>query len=181
MKKIIAAILCAGLIAVFTAGCSVPDALENTETTQIASDSQKETTPEIKSTDYDDSLKGLAEYFAKKGYLENNKDKTVKMDASLIGADEGNKYVSGKTITVELYSYNPSKLNDTAKKIIESVKKDGTFTILDLDPSEAYLSDNGKYLMVYTDTAIDKNKPDKKSSNYIKKQEVIDSLKAFYK
>ncbi len=103
------------------------------------------------------------------------------MDSALIGAEKGRKYATtynGKNITVELYSYDTANLNDTAKSIIESVKNDGTFTILEFSPVKAYLSDNGKYLMVYSDASIDESKTD--DDNYTHREQVIEDFKAFY-
>ena len=104
------------------------------------------------------------------------------MDASLIGAKEGKKFVTaygGKAITIELYEYDLKNLNDTAKTVIESVKNSGEFTILDLPSVKAYLSNNGRYIMVYTDASIDDATPDKESDNYKHREEVIKNFKSF--
>ena len=53
---------------------------------------------------------------------------------------------------MELYEYDPANLNETAQKVIDSVKKDGKFEFMQTDVN-AVLSDSGKYLMIYTDTA----------------------------
>lgn len=53
-------------------------------------------------------------------------------------------------------------------KTIESVKKDGKFELLGMT-TEATLSDNGKYLMVYTDN----------SGEELNKTRKSDVLKAF--
>ena len=109
------------------------------------------------------------------------KKNVTEMDFSLVGAQAGKKFATtynGKNITVELYSYDTANLNDTAKEIIASVKNDGTFTILDLNPVKAYLSDNGKYMMVYSEASIDENKTD--SDNYTHREQVIKDFKAFH-
>ena len=80
----------------------------------------------------------------------------VDMEASFIGAKDGVKYTcsyeGSNNITVEVYEYDTSSLNDTAKEIIDSVKKDGTFELMGMT-AEATLSDGGKYLMIYKDSA----------------------------
>lgn len=185
MKKFFAAVLCTALIAAVASGCGYSDAL-NTQTTTASATSSADASTEdtaqetdVKASDFDDSFDGLCEYFAELGYIDP--DGTVtEMDASLIGAQQGNKYTSGK-LTVELYVYDTDNLNDTADEIIESVKNDGTFTILDLSPVTAYLSDNGKYLMIYTDSDIDDDDPDEASDNYIQREEAVKNFKAFHK
>ncbi len=192
MKKFIAAVLCAGLIAIVSAGCGYTDAL-NSQNSTTAQDSQTSTedtaVKEVNADDFEDSFSGLCQYFANMGYIKVadkkiDETKVTKMDVSLIGAKEGNKYATdfgGKSITIELYSFDIKNLNDTANSIIDSVKKDGTFSILDLAPVKAYLSDNGKYLMIYTDESIDDENPDTNSSPYQHREEVIKNFTEFHK
>lgn len=190
MKRFIAAILCVGLIAAVSAGCAYKDALskDNTATTRATeATGSVATVDEIDAKNFSDNLQGLSEYFAKKEYITTKDGKidestVTVMDASLIGAKEGKKYATsygGKAITIELYEYDLKNLNDTAKTVIESVKNSGEFTILDLPPVKAYLSNNGRYIMVYTDASIDDANPDKESDNYKHREEVIKNFKSF--
>lgn len=193
MKRFIAAILCVGLIAAVSTGCAYKDALskDNTATTQATeATGSVATEDEVDEKNFSDNLQGLSEYFAKKGYITTKDGKidestVTVMDASLIGAKEGKKYATaygGKAITIELYEYdvrNLNNLNDTAKAVIESVKNSGEFTILDLPPVNAYLSNNGRYIMIYTDSSIDDANPDKESDNYKHREEVIKNFKSF--
>lgn len=193
MKRFIAAILCVGLIAAISTGCAYKDALskDNTATTRATeATGNVATVDEIDAKNFSDNLQGLSEYFAKKEYITTKDGKidestVTVMDASLIGAKEGKKYATaygGKAITIELYEYdvrNLNNLNDTAKTVIESVKNSGEFTILDLPPVKAYLSNNGRYIMVYTDSSIDDANPDKESDNYKHREEVIKNFKSF--
>ena len=165
MKRILTAILCAGILAVTAVGCSYNDAL------------YKDGNSSSQTSD------GLVDYFVAKGYLES-KDGSIKMDASAIGAKEGKKFAAkyaGSNIIIELYSYDTKKTNSTADEIVKSVKDNGTFSIYGLPDVTAYLSDNGNYLMIYTDTAIDKTNPDKNSDNYKHREQVIKDFKAFKK
>ncbi len=186
MKRFFAAILCAGLIAATTAGCGYKDALDtqtsDTQTEQTGEQASAE--PEVKASDFNNDLEGLCNYFENLGYISKDENKVTKMDSSLIGAEKGNKYINtynGKQITIELYEYKENNLNDAAKQIIKSVKENGTFTILDLTPVSAYISDNGKYLMIYKDDSIDDSNPDTESSAYTHREEVIKNFKQFYK
>lgn len=190
MKRFIAAILCVGLIAAISTGCAYKDALskDNKATTRATeATGNVATVDEIDAKNFSDNLQGLSEYFAKKEYITTKDGKIEEstvtvMDAFLIGAKEGKKYATsygGKAITIELYEYDLKNLNDTAKTVIESVKNSGEFTILDLPPVKAYLSNNGRYIMVYTDASIDDANPDKESDNYKHREEVIKNFKSF--
>lgn len=189
MKRLFAALLCAGLLAVSMTGCSYQDALaQNSESSQVeetksASDDEADADKDVNPASYDNNLDGLCEYFAALGYIPTNKkgeidtSKEKEMDAALIGAKSGKKYQE-KALAVELYEYDTEKLNDTAKEIIASVEKDGTFTILDMKPVKAYLSDNGKYLMVYTDSGISEDKENDRSKL---RDQVVEDFKVFHK
>lgn len=188
MKKLFAVILAVCCLSALLAGCGFNDALaqnSNTETTTQAA--TEDEAPSVKHTDYNDDFDGLCDYFVAMGYTvakagdKLDEKNVTEMDSALIGAEKGRKYATtynGKNITVELYGYNTETLNDTAKEVIESVKKDGTFTILDFAPVKAYLSDNGKYLMIYSDASIDESKTD--DDNYTHREQVVEDFKAFY-
>lgn len=80
-----------------------------------------------------------------------------------IGAEEGYRFAykyNDSNVYMELYRYNPDKLNDQAEKIIKSVKSNGKFKLDNSkDEVEAHFSKNKKYLMIYIDNSeTDKNK-----------------------
>lgn len=191
MKRFLTAILCAGLVAITATGCGYTDALDKassaTQETTVASADEAET--EVKADSYDDSLSGLCDYFGAKGYITTKDGKVdesvmTKMDSSLIGAKEGKKFATtygGQAVTIELYEYDTKNMGDKAKEIIASVEEKGTFTILDLPEVKAYMSDSGKYLMIYTDASIDDSNPDTEADNYKHREEVINEFKAFKK
>ena len=58
-------------------------------------------------------------------------------------------------VQVELYEFDTENLNETAQKILQEVRENGKFTMTGIESSNAYLSDSGKYLMVYHDTNTD--------------------------
>lgn len=152
-KMKIAAVFAAALMLFSFSACAVnvPDSSSSSETS-----SQAEATPEpeasVDESKFADNLEGLQEYMMAKEYISGT---PVDMEASFIGAKDGVKYTcsyeGSNNITVELYEYDTSSLNDTAKEIIDSVKKDGTFELMGMT-AEATLSDSGKYLMIYKDS-----------------------------
>lgn len=185
MKKIISALLMAFVIAVSAAGCGYNDALEqaskaNQQTTSASQSASEQTSKEAEKV-YKDSFDGLCSYMQDKGYYTDKAVKT-EMDASFIGAKQGIKYSISNNLAIELYEYDTAKLNDTAKEIVKEVKDSNSFTIIEGYPvNAAYLSNNGKYLMIYNDTKIDKNKPDKNSNEYKARENAVKDFLAFQK
>lgn len=152
MKKF-AALAAAALMLLSASACAVEDPALSSQT----SSSQEETSSAapVDASKMEDSLKGLAEYMKAKGYMEGD---ALEMDASFIGAEKGQKYTGSyegnKNIIIEIYEYDVGNLNETAEKIIDSVKKDGSFELMGMK-ADAVLSDSGKYLMVYKDSVSD--------------------------
>jgi hypothetical protein len=150
MKKL----LCIGLAAVFClamTACGV----DNTKETSSPS-SGTVSTPEVQVSedDYEDTLDGLEQYLTAKGAISG--DPQI-VRSEYIGADDGDRFViafENATVTIELYSYTLDNLNDTAKEVLDSVKETGKFTIFGTE-AQALLSNNGKYLMIYTSTSTD--------------------------
>lgn len=177
MKKFIAIALICFMSAFVFVGCG-QDALSTTATeTETASEStEDDTTTDEETTDikYDNTLSGLAEYLNSKGYIESLDSPTV-MSAELIGADKGYRYTSG-TARIELYRYRPNKLDNTGKKVIESVKENGTFELYG-NTFNAWLTDDGKFLMIYSDTAIGED--DTTSDAYKTRQKAVKAFKNF--
>jgi hypothetical protein len=102
-----------------------------------------------------DSLAGLKSYLGKNLSLPGN---GKSMCSDIIGAESGVRYIYGHNgkdnVTLEMYEYNQANLNSTAQKVISEVKGKGHFLLLG-QQVDATLSDNGKYLMIYKDTATD--------------------------
>ncbi len=115
---------------------------------------------------------GLTECFEWHSYvLKDTKSQTL---AGVIGADEGVRYkaqVGKSNFYVELYSYDPNNLNDKASSIINEIQQTGQFTMMDYSVS-AVMSNNNKYMMIYSDTSNDE-------LNLNTKQEVIDTFVTF--
>lgn len=122
-----------------------------------AASSQVQSKPSADS--YEDNLTGLEKYLTANSVLSGD---PVTMQAEFIGAKSGAKYQFGfngnNNVTAELYEFAPDSLNDTAKTVQSDVKSKGSFTMMG-QQVKAVLSDSGKYLMIYKDTATaDQNK-----------------------
>ena len=100
----------------------------------------------------------------------------VDMAADFIGAVAGVQYrfsyEGSNNVTVELYEYDLDNLNDEAQAVLDSVKANGTFTVIGQEVTDAYLSDSGKYLMIYKDTQTNEQ-------NELHKQEIVEQFQGF--
>ncbi len=103
-------------------------------------------------TEVEDTLDGLCKYLEGNGIVTGT---PVKMQADIIGATAGRKYTfeyDKNLVEVELYEFDLDNLNQTAEKVIESVKQEGHLpTIIAGQEVKAMFSNNGKYMMIYTD------------------------------
>lgn len=136
----------------------------------------------IKASDYKDNLEGLENYLKALQYIPENAAKTDMM-SNVIGAKEGHRYnfiVNNSTIFVELYEYEPDNLGEEGQRVIDEITKNGEFYVFsedtNLDGNVAYpaaLSENGKYMVLYTDSSSDIN-------NIQRQEDFKQAVKKFY-
>ncbi len=156
MKKIwIVAV--AAVAAVSLTACGVGDvgnAVSSSPASQVASGAASAQTSSVTESSVPNSLAGLQKYLIANAFVTGS---PTTMRADMIGAKTGVRYQysrNGKNnITLELYEYDIANLNEKAQKIISSVKSSGNFTLFGQTISGAKLSQSGKYLMIYKDTA----------------------------
>lgn len=119
-----------------------------------------------------DDLAGLQKYLSSNAGFSGTPEK---MEATIIGAKSGVRYVFGhdgkNNVSAELYEYDVKSLNETAQKILTAVKADGKFTLMG-QQVEASLSDSGKYLMIYKNSAAD-------DTNKAYNEKVLDLFRKF--
>lgn len=158
MKKILA--ICLSAIAVLSlAGCGSQAATTPSENAIIVS----------KLDVSENSVEEMCLTMKEKGYIPND---GVKMNSEIIGAKSGYRFVpdiNGAKATVEVYEFDTANINEDGKKTIDSVKETGKFTIIDNEVS-AQMSDNGKYMMIYTDEKTEGDKPTE--SNVQRKKDI---------
>lgn len=155
MKKIW--IFCAALAAAATlsacgvgnVGGAAPGSASSGQTSSAAVSSA------LSADSVSDDLAGLQKYLASNAGFSGTPEKT---EAAVIGAKSGVRYAFGhdgkNNVSAELYEYDANDLNETARKIFASVKAEGKFTLMG-QQMEASLSDSGKYLMIYKNSATD--------------------------
>lgn len=134
---------------------------------------------EVKVEDYAENLDGLIDYFKHIGYIlcpENGTSNATetKLNAEIINAKAGKRFqftYEGSTVTMELYEFYTGE-NATPSDALAQVKKDGKFDVLGIDEFEAYISDNDKYMLIYTDN-------NKDEANVQRKNDVIKLFKSY--
>ena len=91
-----------------------------------------------------------------------------------IGAQDGYRFrfiLNGSTVQVEVYSYDVNNLNEQGQTVLDSVKADGSFTMLDNDVP-ATLNSDGKYMLLYTDGSTS-------AENTAQRERVLQLFEAF--
>lgn len=188
MKKIIAALTACLIIISAFAGCSDP--LSSSNKSESKSSKTSSTTSKTKSSTnkpakkYNDSFADLRTYMKDKGFLtdevikkaDNTKLPPVdgvdyKYGYEYIGAVKGEKYINN-TVVIELYEFKEGEKNE----FVDSVKNNGTFNLFDKE-IKAYLTDNDKYMMIYTDRNI--KDEDTESDSYKTMQKAIKAFEEF--
>lgn len=126
----------------------------------------------VSKEDYDSNIGGLKAYLEDSGYVSGE---PREMSAQFIGAKEGYKYqfnYNNSDVSVEIYEYELSNLNETAMRVIDSVNSKGYF-MMGKTEVQGVMSDNGKYLMIYVDSSDSKD-------NQNRKTEIINNFKVFH-
>ncbi len=177
MKRFLITAVSVLLIAMSFTACYDPLSDPNATNPSQSTTETEEATTAKSSEDYENTLTGLRDFMIDRGYIsiENDNKNVTKMKADLIGAKKGYKYITGN-IAVELYVFDLKAENPTRDKVIKGIEKDGIFTLYNED-IPAYLSDNGKFLMVYTNPDIADN--DTSSDAYKTMKKAIKDFKSF--
>lgn len=161
-----------------TSGSKVPT-LENAHASVasgVESGAEVEVHAKPDSADYDDNLNGLWNYMKDGGAVAIDEENvTLQEDGTLVIAEGTTSFIQmsykeigatagyrctftylNSTVQVELYSFEPDRLDEKGKDCLDSAKEKGFFTVLGNDvPAVVHPSE--KYLMVYTDSNAEKS------------------------
>lgn len=165
MKKIVAILLALCFILMF-AGCGVKG-WQDGGNDSSGSQTDESLVKTVDDKDYENNLAGLAAYLKAAEVISGD---ATTMSAEMIGAVSGEKYSYDKNTFVEIYEFDTENLNADAKEVLDSVKEKGYFVILGTEVN-ADISDNGKYIMVYTQEKADEEL----------KNAAVEAFKAFKK
>ena len=172
IKKLLAVLL-AALLCVSVTACAnnsaSSTAVATLETSSTASEGE---TAESTDKDPDDDIQGLCKYLEDCKVAAGEK---VQMSYDVIGAENGYKYVyryADSAVQLEVYEF-PAELSETAKALQDAVRADGTFKVLD-NTVPGYLSNDGRFLLIYTDA-----KSEKEDANKTHKEHVLKCFNTF--
>lgn len=185
MKKKLLALVAAGIITLTMAGCGgttvqLPTLSQPQGETSAVSGTESsavEAEP-VSDADFDDNLDGLCKYL-EANYLvtsERTDSSFAEMAYQEIGAIGGYRYrfqFGKSTVQAEIYEFDLDNLDENATACLNGVKNDGNFKFLDSE-IPAVISDNGKYLLIYTDSSKDEANIAQKA----KAEEMFKSFKA---
>ena len=174
MKKILAMIASIIMVAVFVTGCGVAP-----QTTQ-------------KKVKLSSQLEAIEKGMKNKGFIP--KKDVIKTEMSpvkqegtdgkmgeyggylIIGAVEGVRYsfkYNESDVNLEMYRFDPKKLDETGKKTISDAKSTGEISIGEGESKiKAYLSADEKYLFIYQDSSTEKK-------NQTKMNDAIEYFKGY--
>lgn len=174
MKKIFSIAVVLLLSAVIFAGC---DTSAQTSSDVSSSDEASSETS-LNSQDYSYDFEGFLQYMTDSEYIKGD---GTELSASAIGASQGQRFtISSGTSKyyVELYEFDLENMNDTANSTVSNAKTDGTFNFYgDLAATQntvAAVTDDGRFLMLYTDTSTSE-------SNLATKQSAVEAVQNFGK
>lgn len=135
---------------------SAASAVSGAESSSASGSEESSQAPrqEILESEFEDTLEGLCQYLEQNHAVTGDK---IEMSYKEIGAIGGFRYkflYNGSTVQAEFYEFDLENLDEKGRDCLDSVKAEGKFTVLD-NEVPATLSNNGKYLMIYTDTNSD--------------------------
>lgn len=117
---------------------------------------------------YEQNVQGLCKFLEDCGVAAGDR---VQMEYGVIGAKNGYKYVyayGDSSVQLEVYEYDTEALSDTAKAILDAVKTEGCFHLLD-NTVPAQLSADCRYMLIYTDERAAKNDANKAHKEHVVK------------
>lgn len=144
MKNIrkLAALLLAVVLCASLAACAAPQT--SVETLETSSTTEKDP------ADFEMDVDGMCDYFEASGLVAGER---VQMSYDVIGAANGYKYTyqyNDSSVQLELYEFPTADLPEAAQTVIDSVRENGSFEILD-NTVPAQLSESGRFMIIYTD------------------------------
>lgn len=178
MKKIISLAVACILAAVMLTGCSGTDdtASSNNTSANITAVTGSGDTQTVSAGGYDKTFDGFVQYMTDGGYIKGD---GTDLTASAIGAAQGKRFTmsSGTSkYSVELYEYE-DQTSELAQRTIANARADHSFHLYESTESAvqstyAVVTEDGRFLMLYTDTSAS-------DASAAKKEEAGNAVAAF--
>ncbi len=151
---------------------------------------------DVEREDYATNFDGLKRYFVDLQYvteynIDVNGNKKVDMgenglvDASIIGAVDGKRYLVEGTNFVEFYTFIDEKATPdeaakdlTSSEIYKTIKNGDVYEVLELSKLEGVVTEDGKYMMLYpADSEYDYKKLEKEFIKFFDYEDKSDADK----
>lgn len=163
MNKIISIIAAAAVVLVLLSGCD--GAAVSTQTKSTADEAQTMTGDGTKNAkNYEKNLDGFIKYMTDNEFISGE---GTELTSAAIGASSGRRFTISTPVskhTIELYEYT-DQTSDAAQKTIANARKDGSFHLFESTENvtqytTAAVSEDGRFLMLYTDSSEKDEKND---------------------
>lgn len=169
MKKIISLIMVCTLSAVILAGCNDSSGANtgNTGSADLTATNSGTDVQSVSASDYEKTFEGFVKYMDDSGFVKGD---GADLTASAIGAAKGKRYIISGTYkySIELYEYEDQS-SELAQKTITNARTDHSFHLMDSTESAtvntyALVTEDGKFLMLFTDSSSNDEPSDKKAA-----------------
>ena len=169
MKRIISLIAAIMLVCVMLTGCE-SDGSASSDTSAVSSENGQTMTGDgAKSPSaYNKDFEGFVQYMKDNGFISGD---GADLTAAAIGASKGQRFTISSPVskhTVELYEYT-DQTSDIAVKTITDARTDGSFHLFESTEyatqyTLAAVSEDGRFLMLYTDSSESGSKAEQKQA-----------------
>ena len=173
IKKWLAVAMIAALCLSMTGCMSNSGAVSGVATLETSAAADGEETVAKDPSAFEDGIQGLC------AYMEDCKvtaGERIQMEYGVIGAVNGYKYTytyEDSQVQLEVYEFPTEDVSEQVQSIVDSVKANGSFELLD-NVIPAQISEDGRYMLIYTD-----EKAEKKDANKAHKEHVVECFETF--
>lgn len=158
MKKIFALLLIIAIAVSLTACMGTSTSTESTSATE------KVKVEDVDIKNYDKTFSGMQKYLKD---LELITGDETEIQASIIGAKKGVRYMVDKVNFVEFYAFDTKATPDEAEKVYDAISNGDVYDCLGLQDLKGVVSSSGKYVMLYkADSTYDYSKIEKEFKKF---------------
>ncbi len=165
MKKVLSLMVIAALLAVIPVGCSNSSDGTNGGSADITAVNTDTDTQAVSADKYEKTFDGFVSYMTDNGFIKGD---GTDLTASAIGAKQGKRFVMTGTskYTIELYEYD-DQTSEIAQQTLANARGDHSFHLMESTESAtantyAVATDDGRFLMLYTDSSTNEEPTDRK-------------------
>lgn len=157
MKKIFAILLIVAIAISLTACMGTGADTGSTKATEIKVE-------DVDIKNYEKTFDGMQQYLKDLKLISGDK---IELQADLIGAKKGVRYIADKTNFVEFYAFDLDNMTEEGQKMYDAISKGESYDPLGLQELKGAVSKSGKYMMLYkADSTFDYSKIEKEFKKF---------------